>query len=647
MKLVTVIPIARGVFKDTLSYWSSKSIPLGSVAVTSVRNRKINALVVETEDIEEAKGNIKAAPFALKKIGEVRPGMFLPAFVSAAGRSAKYFATPIGGILQTFVPKVAFGVYPTKIRQKSPVLGALSPRLKIEKLAFQSEDDDRMAAYKSLVREEFAKKFSVFICFPTIDDVRRVAASFEKGIKEYTVVLHSALPKKTLVAEWEKAVKEEHPLVILATASFISIPREDIRTIIIEKENSRFYKTIGRPEVDIRKFLEYYAEESGSKLIFGDIFLRPETLYRYHEHELLEFTSVKFRSLSAAEGSVVDMKKYKGSPGNTAEKPEKGGVPVKFTTLSRELKFLIEMNRREHGRMFIVAGRRGIAPTTICNDCGTLIKCEKCGSPFVLHEKKKKRFFLCHKCGNERVIERDGEEKCASCGSWRLAPLGVGIIRVIDEFREEFPGIQIFHVDSDTAKNEKLIRKTISQFYETEGSILIGTEMIIPYLVKPVEASALLGIDSFLTIPDLRINEKIFGMILALRAKTQKTIIIQTQDPEREFFDYALRGDLLSFYRQEIAERKFFGYPPFTVLVKISWNTKRERAEKETSEIVSKIKDYETRGYLTGEENPNGTLRANVLIKVPRDKWVDEVLLSVLKSLPPRYIVSINPESLL
>ncbi|MFA5841597.1 MAG: primosomal protein N' [Candidatus Paceibacterota bacterium] len=638
MKLVTVIPIARGVFRDTLTYWSGKEVALGAIVTVTVRSRPINALVVGVEDAGAAKANIKSAPFALKKITGVKPDIFMPEFIRASERTAKYFATSMGSVLQAFTPKNILDV-PISVPFAKNKPRTESKNLKIEKLAFQTNDDERLTSYKSLVREEFAKKFSVFICFPTIEDVKRSAVLFEKGIKEYTFVFHSGLSKKTMLLEWARALKEKHPIVILATPSFISIPRDDIKTIIVEEENSRSYKTIQRPELDMRIFAEYYAEEHGAKLILGDSFLRTETIHRYNERELLEFTAVKFRLFNQAAGTIIDMKKSRDT-----------AVGKTWSALSYELRALIELNHREHENMFILAGRRGLAPTTVCNDCGTIVSCKNCGAPLVLHENKKglkvKNEFLCHKCEAKQTIEKDGEDRCEKCGSWRLAPLGVGIENVSMEIKAELPELKIFRIDSDTVKTDTAITKIINDFYNTRGAVLIGTEMALPYLQKPVDSSAIVGIDSYLIIPDFRINEKIFSLILSLRTKTRKAVILQTQEPERGFFDYALRGDLLPFYRKELLERKKFNYPPFTVLIKISWETKYERAEKETSDTAARLEGYSIHSYISPIPGKKTGLRANILIKIPHDKWVDEKLLAILKKLSPKYTVSVDPDSL-
>ena len=59
MKIVNVIPLAKGIFKEQLSYFTSKEALPGSIVSVPVRGRKINALVVSSEDVSEVKAAIK------------------------------------------------------------------------------------------------------------------------------------------------------------------------------------------------------------------------------------------------------------------------------------------------------------------------------------------------------------------------------------------------------------------------------------------------------------------------------------------------------------------------------------------------------------------------------------------------------------
>jgi len=255
MQLINVIPIARSIGMESLTYFSSKPLKEGSVVFVPLRKKEVPAIVLSSQDITDAKTQIRSADFALKKIENKKTQtLLLPEFVSAAHTTADYFATTTGSILHSVVPTAIWNDIEKIKTQKAKDLPKKS--LTSRRLILQSEINDRFGSYKSLVREEFAKKNSVFLLVPTIQDAVKAEGFLQKGVENYTFVLHSKLTKKEILTRWKDALKSTHPVLIIATGSFLSLPRQDIGTIIVERENSRNYKQFNRPFIDIRMLAE-------------------------------------------------------------------------------------------------------------------------------------------------------------------------------------------------------------------------------------------------------------------------------------------------------------------------------------------------------------------------------------------------------
>ena len=107
MKLIEVIPISRGIPKESLNYFSSVAVPVGSVVKVPLRKKIIPAIVVSERDVEEAKSDIKNSSFPLRKIEKAKFAKFLTSdFVEAGRETAKYFAGSTGSVLFSLVPKV-------------------------------------------------------------------------------------------------------------------------------------------------------------------------------------------------------------------------------------------------------------------------------------------------------------------------------------------------------------------------------------------------------------------------------------------------------------------------------------------------------------------------------------------------------------
>lgn len=633
MHILHVIPFAKGIGRETLSYFSAESIALGSIVEVPVNKRSVTGMVVACESAAHLKSEIKSASFELKKLSSTKSApFFLPEFVETAKRVATYFTTTTGAVLHASIPKVLteqISTFPIKHtdRRQNPLH---------EAFILQTDEEERFGHYKSLIRETFARKGSVFFCLPTLHDIHAAAKKLEKGIEEYTFVLHSSLTKKELAQRCRTLLATDHPVLIIATGPYLSLPRKDIGAIIVEKESSRSYKTQQRPHLDIRTFAEYFAKQMRSKIVFGDIFLQTETVYRHQNGEFQELYPIKFRSLTTSESFVADLRRYK------TEVPT-NGIAKKYQIISDELADLVRQNQKNSEHLFVFVARKGLSPTTICGDCGTIVVCRECQSPVVLHSSKNGPFFLCHKCGERRTAE----ERCTGCDSWKLVTLGAGTEKIEEEIRKISPEAHIFNLNKDSIATHKQGEKLVAEFYDTPGSILIGTEMALLYLSTPIENSAIASIDSLFSIPDFKISEKVLSILLHIRSCTQKMLLLQTRSPQQPLFGYALKGNILDFYREEIGLRKMFHYPPFSTLIKLSIEGKKDDIVAEMSATKTLFSDCEMDVFPSFVKGKNGASILHALIKIPKAEWPSERLTTRLHSLSPRWTIKIDPDSLL
>src|SRR3990172_9849894 len=100
MKIITVIPLSKGIFKETLTYFTSLDIEPGAVITVPVRKKKIDALVVGTENLSSSKGAVKSSAFSLKKIDRVKGERILPEiFLKSAFKIKDYVAASGSAVL--------------------------------------------------------------------------------------------------------------------------------------------------------------------------------------------------------------------------------------------------------------------------------------------------------------------------------------------------------------------------------------------------------------------------------------------------------------------------------------------------------------------------------------------------------------------
>ncbi len=592
-------------------------------------------MVVSSDDAILSKSDIKNAPFELKKIEKIKPlTLFTSAYIASVAEMSKYLIASTGSVLHSVIPKTILE-NGDKVYEEFKV--ARNPNL-TEKQIIQCDDEERYATYKSLIREDFARGHSVIFCLPTIQDTKKAYEKLAKGIEQYTFVLHNSVSKKDILALWKKAVAEDHTVLIICTGQFLAIPRHDIGTIIIDKENSRSYKNQSRPYVDFRKFAEIIASKLKTRIIFGDILLRTETLWRHSANELFEVVPLKFRSLTTARQQIIDLKER--LPENIDTKENRA---PKFKLFSDNFHNLINETRENNENMFVFVARRGLFPSTVCADCGTMVTCNTCGAPTVLHKAPTENFFLCHRCGEHR----DALEKCKNCQSWRLSTFGIGIEGVEEALQEKYPDLKIFKIDNDTAPTHKKALEIAEKFYASPGSVLLGTEMSLLYLQEKVANSAVASIDSFFSIPDFRINERVLNILLKIRSFTSKNLLIQTRDGAQKIYNYAVNGNLADFYREEIKDREMLFYPPFSILVKISLSGEKRGVVSGMEKLQEIMQPYEVDIFPAFIPMQKGKFCMHALIKVKRNNWPNDELTKKIQSLPPQYAINIEPESLL
>lgn len=651
MHLITVIPISKGIGKETLTYFSSQSPEIGSLIEIPLRSKKALGLVTNVSFAENKKSEIKKLSYSLKKIEKIKSKSFLlPEFIEACSAISDYYATSTGAVISALVPKsILENISDKNSKDNAVEIKKNEKNSSAEVLVLQSDDDERYSSYKSLIREEFAKKKSVFVILPTIEEIKLAKSILEKGIEPYTFAIHNGLSKKEIIEIWNKILETPHTVLIIGTGYFLSVPRTDIGALILENEGSRAYSQPTRPFLDIRTAAEIISKKMDRKLIFGDKILRVETIFRQKEGEITEFSPMKFRILTEAHCIILDGR----SPKNQAKK--------EFEIIGPGLVDLIEETKKTNDQLFLFCARKGLYPLTVCADCGETLSCKNCGSPVTLYgsnsgngetiSKSKSNYFLCSSCG-----EKSGADTlCKRCGSWKLTPLGIGIESAEKELKKKFPNLDIFIMDKDHVKTHKQAESIMKKFYEKPGSVLLGTELAIPYLKNKIGNTAVVTLDSLLSIPDFRINEKIMHIILSLRAISLKKVMVQTRRPDEKIFEYALKGNLADFYRDEIDERKRFGYPPFNTFIKISLQGNKLVAKEKMEKIKKDLAPYDMNIFEGFHTGPDKKYIVHGLIILLRGKWPfdsahdkpDPILLSKLRNLSPQFSVRIDPDSLL
>lgn len=632
MFLLDVFPIIKGTWTKSLQYWSSEYIQPGSIIKASLRGKQIHVFISQCIPLKEAKHLIKEAEFKTRKIDNSTPLTAVsPGMIKAILVSAGYFLQPISPMLKTCIPTSAFTSLDSAQKSSGSKISAATIK-KSDIVALSTPTDDRIGFYKSIIREEIAKNKSVLLIAPTIRTAEILFESIKKGIEHISHIIHSKQSKKQIDENWSIISNSDRGSVIVTTPQYMSVPRADIETIILENESSRAYKTFHPPYFDWRFLIEQYAKEIHARLILGDQLLRLETIKRVQDHDIHELFPLSYRLPKETEIIVVDM---------LADKQKSGS----YRMLSEELQSMIEYAQKKKQQILLFTARRGLAPQTVCSDCQETVVCQHCQAPVVLHTSKKQgRYFLCHHCGRER----NALEACQKCQSWNLTTLGIGSDTVEQEIKDLYSDIPVFRIDRDSAKTDAQAKKIMREFKKEPNGILIGTEMALSYL-DHVPYIGVVSMESLFSIPDFRIHERISHIYIRLLEIAQSHLLIQSRNHKNILTTCLEQYTFSEYIKEELQMRKILSYPPYATMFKISLKGKEALITKQAEWVQDLLKEYQPQIFpamIPGSDGPS----INIICTVPNEKWdtsnyLHSDLYRVLETIAQVAPVQVQPES--
>jgi len=292
----------------------------------------------------------------------------------------------------------------------------------------------------------------------------------------------------------------------------------------------------------------------------------------------------------------------------------------------------------------ILANHKGIANTIICNDCGHIPQCSRCGKNLILLERGR---LHCRFCGN---LE-GGCSFCPKCQKKNFGLKNFGLERVKEEIagRLKSAKIPLIIPPEPKASYEKYLdfwQKLIS--CQGKAAVVLGYAGIANCLWlfrESIGQAVFTSFDNLLFYPDFRSEERAAARLYCL-LEIAPEITIQTSYPDHEFFSKISQGGYSSLYSGWISERKKFHYPPFGKLLKVEiLGSSEAKLRAKVSRWLGKIKQIkEVEEVFPQKKNlKESKSRQREIFLLKASKNID--LGTVGKTLPIGSKVDINPEN--
>ena len=346
--------------------------------------------------------------------------------------------------------------------------------------------------------------------------------------------------------------------VILGARSAIFLPFSNLGLIIVDEEHEPSYKQQDpAPRYHARSAAIMMAHWYGAKVLLGTA---TPSIESYHnalsgKYGLVEMKE-RFQGLQLPQITMIDLQRQyhrKEMYGHFADP-------------------LVDRIREELAKgkqVILFQNRRGYAPVLQCTKCGEAPKCPNCDVTMTYH--KATNSLICHYCGHSTRIP----SKCSKCGG-EMRTQGFGTERLEEEIKGLFPDARVARMDLDSTRKKDSYHQIIDDFAAHRVDILIGTQMVTKGLhFNDVSLVAVLQADSLLNTPDFRSYEQAFQMLeqvsgRAGRTGSQGEVMIQTFNPKNPVFEFLKAHDYEGLYKQQIAERELFKYPPYQRLIMLT-----------------------------------------------------------------------------
>jgi len=475
----------------------------------------------------------------------------------------------------------------------------------------------------------------------TPQTMARFTARFPGRVAE----LHSGLTHSRHWREWWAAHGGEVDIVV-GSRSAVFAPLPDIGLVILDEEHEWTYKQIdASPRYHARDVAIHRAWIEGAVVVLGSATPDLATGHAartgaYGHLRLPERIERSGATADRADVYVVDMR----------QELKNGNRSV----FSRRLQEGLQRCAAAGEQALLFLNRRGGGGIVACRNCGHVMRCWSCTTPYTFHGGTASNTggtLVCHHCNRRRRMP----QHCPNCRSDRIRYLGLGTQRLVDEVHALLPNARVLRWDRDSASTAAAHAELLRHFESGEANVLIGTQMIAKGLDIP--SVTLVGVvlaDLALYVPDFRAPERTFQLLTQVagragRGATPGEAVIQTYDPSHYAVQAAAMQDYDAFYEQEMRHRIAHGNPPARRLARLMLGHSQEEGARHEAQRLASLLRHAIREWdmprveIVGPvpaypPRLRGAWRWHLVIRAP-----DPAALLDKISIPPAWAVDIDP----
>ena len=466
--------------------------------------------------------------------------------------------------------------------------------------------------YISLIRECLAREEQVLYLVPEIaiteQLIRRLREAFGSGV----AVFHSRQNLQERAELWYHVrTGSEKAHVILGARSALFLPFQQLGLVIVDEEHENTYKQFDpAPRYHARDAAIVLAAYCGARVLLGSATPSVES---YHNAKTGKYGYARierrYGDVLLPDIQLVDL----------AVQYRKKRMQGHF---SEPLRLGIQEALEGKKQIILFQNRRGFAPVVECLSCGHAPQCRHCDVSLTYHRQRGE--LRCHYCGYHRPLDTS----CEACGNATLDTKGFGTEQVEAELHTLFPEASVARMDLDTTRGKYGFQRLIEAFEARETDILVGTQMLTKGLdFRNVALVGIMNADTLLNFPHFRAHERCFQLLTQVAGRAGRTrergsVLIQTYNPLHQILQQVSTDDFEGMYRDQVYERRQFGYPPALRIIRITFRHREyNRVGEGAAWFARSLRMLFGEQVLGPEFPPVARIRnqyhKNILLKIP------------------------------
>lgn len=454
--------------------------------------------------------------------------------------------------------------------------------------------------YIHLIQQALEQHQQVLYLLPEIALTVQMMQRLQRIFGSRLGIYHSKYSDAERVEIWQKQLSANPYDVILGARSAVFLPFQHLGLVIVDEEHETSYKQQDpAPRYHARNVAIMLAHlctqhsAINTKVLLGTATPSLESYYNAKTEKYgLVTLKERYQGIELPEIQVVDVADLQH------RKMMVGPFSPLLLTRVREA-----LERGEQAILF--QNRRGFAPLIECHQCGWVPTCQHCDVSLTLHRQLNQ--LTCHYCGFTYKVPTE----CPCCGSTDLRTRGYGTEKIEEQVREAFPEAHIARMDFDTTRTRNAYERIISDFGAGRTNILIGTQMISKGLdFDKVSVVGIVNADSMLNMPDFRAYEHAFMMMSQVAGRAGRKhrrglVILQTKQKDLPVIRQVIHNDYEALYRDLIAERQTFRYPPYYRLIYVFLRHRQDATvQTAAAEFGSRLRHW-FGGRVLGPDKPS------------------------------------------